>query len=79
MRPSEYFQRPCWIVLEPDELMAAFTVEFVGAGRFLWGSDNPHTEKDMGALQELKENLGSLSENDRNLVLGQNAISLYGL
>lgn len=79
MRPSEYFQRQCWIVLDPDELTAAFTVAFIGADRFLWGSDYPHTEGDMGALQELKENLISIPENDQNLVLGENAIALYGL
>ncbi|MCH8087392.1 MAG: amidohydrolase family protein, partial [Chloroflexi bacterium] len=79
MRPSEYFRRQCWIVLDPDESTAAHTVEFVGQDRFLWGSDYPHTEGDVGALGELKENIRSLSDEARDMILGANAIELYGL
>ncbi len=79
MRPSEYFRRQCWIVLDPDESTAAHTVEFVGQDRFLWGSDYPHTEGDVGALRELKENIRSLSDEAKDRILGANAIELYGL
>ena len=79
MRPSEYFQRQCWIVIDPDESTAATTVGYIGQDRFLWGSDYPHTEGETGALGELKENISPLSEEAQNKILGGNAIDLYGL
>ena len=77
--PSEYFKRQCWIVVDPDETTAPYTINFVGADRFMWGSDYPHTEGEAGALDELKENLESLSEDVQARVLGGNAAELYGL
>ena len=79
MRPSEYFKRQCWIVVDPDETTAPYTINFVGADRFMWGSDYPHTEGEAGALDELKENLESLPEDVQARVLGGNAAELYGL
>lgn len=79
MRPSEYFKRQCWIVVDPDERTAPYTINFVGADRFMWGSDYPHTEGEAGALDELKENLESLPEDVQDRVLGANAAELYGL
>ncbi len=79
MRPSEYFKRQCWIVVDPDETTAPYTINFVGADRFMWGSDYPHTEGEAGALDELKENLESLPEDVQGRVLGGNAAELYGL
>ena len=79
LRPSEYFKRQCWIVVDPDETTAAYTINFVGADRFLWGSDYPHTEGEAGALDELKENLESLPQDTQARVLGDNAAELYRL
>ena len=79
MRPSEYFKRQCWIVVDPDERTAAYTINFVGADRFMWGSDYPHTEGEAGALDELMENIASLPEDTQARVLGENAAELYGL
>ena len=79
MRPSEYFKRQCWIVVDPDERTAPYTINFVGADRFRWGSDYPHTEGEAGALDELMENIASLPEDTQARVLGDNAAELYGL
>ena len=79
MRPSEYFKRQCWIVVDPDERTATYTINFVGADRFMWGSDYPHTEGEAGALDELRENLEPLPEGVQARVLGGNAVDLYGL
>ena len=79
LRPSEYFERQCWIVIDPDEKTAPATLGFVSHDRFLWGSDYPHTEGEAGALDELKENIASLSEETRNKILGANAVQLYNL
>ena len=39
MPPSEYFQRQCWISVEPDEHTTKAMVELVGEDRFIWASD----------------------------------------
>ena len=79
LRPSEYFRRQCWIVVDPDEATLGSTVSFVGHDRFMWGSDYPHTEGEAGALEELRENLVPLSGESRDKILGENAEKLYGL
>ncbi|WP_437327090.1 hypothetical protein [Sorangium sp. So ce381] len=39
--PSEYFQRQCWIALEPGEAMLDRVVKEIGATRMMFGSDFP--------------------------------------
>jgi predicted TIM-barrel fold metal-dependent hydrolase len=79
LRPSEYFERQCWILVDPDEKTVGATLSFVGHDRFMWGSDYPHTEGEAGALDELKENIAPLSGETQNKILGETAIELYGL
>ena len=75
--PSEYFQRQCWISMEPDEKMAEANIRAVGADRFIWASDYPHSEATEHPLEEVKEALASLPEEDQRKVLGENARKLY--
>ena len=80
MRPSEYFQRQCWIVAEPDESTVPATVQHLGADKVLWGSDFPHTEGEpAGALQDLKEHMTSMPAGAQSKILGENAVKLYNL
>ena len=79
LRPSEYFQRQCWIVIDPDERTVPATLGFVAPDRFMWGSDYPHTEGEAGALEELKENITTLPDETRRKILGENAVHLYKL
>jgi predicted TIM-barrel fold metal-dependent hydrolase len=39
--PSEYFQRQCWIALEPGEAMLDRVVREIGATRMMFGTDFP--------------------------------------
>lgn len=79
MRPSEYFQRQCWISVEPDEGTIPMMVELLGPDRFIWASDYPHVDASLGALKTLKERIASLPGEARRRILGQNAARLYGL
>ena len=55
-RPSEYFQRQCWISFDPGERTAALLGPLVGADRFIWASDFPHSDaKYPGVVDELRE------------------------
>lgn len=79
LRPSEYFQRQCWITGEADERAFAAMARIVGAERLHWGSDYPHEEGHKEPLKLLNETLGELSARERQMILGENASTLYGL
>ncbi len=79
LTPSEYFQRQCWISGEPDEKTFPFMAQLVGADKLMWGSDYPHEEGHERPLQELKNTIGILSEEEQAKILGGNALRVYGL
>ena len=78
-RPSEYFERQCWITGEADERTFPIMAQLMGAHKLLWGSDYPHAEGHAEPIEELKETLGSLPVTDRRKILGENALELYNL
>ncbi len=44
LRPSEYFDRQCVICTDPDDPLAAWVVQEVGADHVMWASDFPHPD-----------------------------------
>lgn len=79
MRPSEYFQRQCWISVEPDEMTTPVMVDLLGEDRFIWASDYPHVDASFGVVKSLRERISTLSAGAQRKILGKNATSLYGL
>ena len=79
MLPSEYFQRQTWIAIEPDERLAQFSIEALGADKFLWAYDYPHSDSVTEPLSKLKETLAPLPESSQRMVAGENAIAIYDL
>ncbi len=78
--PSEYFARQCWVSFEIDEEPLAALAPHVGIDRVIWGSDYPHADSTFpGALDELRRTIEPLDDEERRLVLGENARALYGL
>jgi predicted TIM-barrel fold metal-dependent hydrolase len=77
--PSEYFRRQCYVSFEPEEWNLAVCAQRLGVDRVLWASDYPHPEYHPGVVDELRERLEPLSNDDRQRVLGANAIECYGL
>lgn len=78
-KPSEYFARQCTISTEPDEQATPAMVELLGEDRFVWASDFPHIDADMGTVKELREHIGGMSETAQRKILGENAARLYSL
>jgi predicted TIM-barrel fold metal-dependent hydrolase len=77
--PSEYVRRQCWISADPDERALPPVIDYIGADRFLWATDYPHSDHGANYMEELGELAGNLpSEVGRRLV-GGNAMELYGL
>ena len=78
-RPSEYFERQCFISGEPDETTFPAMAQLVGAHKLVWGSDYPHVEGHAEPVEDLKKTLAPLPEADQRKILGQNALELYNI
>jgi uncharacterized protein len=80
LTPQEYFQRQCWISFDPGERTPGALAPLVGADRFIWASDFPHSDaKYPGVVDELREHNGDLPAADRAGLFGANALAMYGI
>jgi predicted TIM-barrel fold metal-dependent hydrolase len=77
--PSEYMRENFWYVMDPSEASIDAQCDLVGEDKFLWGSDYPHVDSHIGAMDEVHAALAPMSEARRNLVLGGNARRLFNL
>lgn len=79
LRPSEYFLRQCWVSFEPDEKLIPYVIKEVGANKFFWASDFPHHDGFPGVVGRVRASIESLSQGDRDKILSENAVEVYGL
>jgi predicted TIM-barrel fold metal-dependent hydrolase len=77
--PSFYVRRQCWISGDPDERTLPLVIRHVGADRFVWATDYPHSDHDAGYMQELAELTASLAPEERTKLVGANAARVYRL
>ena len=77
--PSTYVRRQCWISGDPDEASLPAAIACVGADRFFWASDFPHSDHDGRYMDELRALSRSLDANARRLLTGENAARAYDL
>jgi predicted TIM-barrel fold metal-dependent hydrolase len=77
--PSTYVRRQCWISADPDEHGLPPVLDYVGADRFLWATDYPHSDHDAGYMAELQALGGRLPAEVRRGLVGGNAARAYGL
>ena len=79
LRPSEYFQRQCWISMEPDDELALDAITHLGADKLVWAYDFPHSDSGTDPVANLKETLKDLSPENQHKIMARNAIELYQL
>jgi predicted TIM-barrel fold metal-dependent hydrolase len=77
--PSVYVRRQCWISADPDERALPPVIAHVGAERFLWATDYPHSDHDAGYMDDLRALGDALAPEARRLLFGENAARLYGI
>lgn len=77
--PSEYFQRQCWVALEPGERILDRVVADVGAPRLVFGSDFPHPDHEQGVVDELLAWRTSLGDDALRTILWDSPCALLGL
>jgi predicted TIM-barrel fold metal-dependent hydrolase len=80
IRPSELFQRNCWISFEPVEGSLHALADYIGAHKIMWATDYPHPDGFFpGAPDMVKKQLVGLSAETRHQVMAGGAMGFYGL
>ena len=80
LKPSEYFNRQCYISYDPDEHTLPIMVDLIGEDRIIWATD--YHSLDVTApntVEELVDNIESLPEATQRKIMGDNAVKLYQL
>ncbi len=79
-RPSEIFQRQCWISFEPVEGSLKVLADYVGPNKIMWATDYPHPDGFFpGAPKMIQKQLDGLSDETRRGVMAGGAMGFYGL
>ena len=80
MRPSELFQRNCWISFEPVENSIAVLADYIGPHKIMWATDYPHQDGFFpGAPDMVRERIRPLSAEAKHGVMAGGALGFYGL
>jgi predicted TIM-barrel fold metal-dependent hydrolase len=74
MRPSEIFQRNCWIGCDPAGGNLKLLADYLGPRKLLWSGNNRP-----GIPVLLRQKLAGLSESTRHQILAGGARTFYGL
>src|SRR6266850_577172 len=79
-RPSELFQRNCWISFEPVEGSIKALADYIGPHKILWATDYPHPDGFFpGAPKMIMDRMEGLSAETKHQVMAGGAMGLYGL
>jgi predicted TIM-barrel fold metal-dependent hydrolase len=80
MKPSEIFQRNCWISFEPVEGSLRVLADYIGPHKILWATDYPHPDGFFpGAPDMVRKNLVGLSAETKQQVMAGGAKAFYNL
>jgi predicted TIM-barrel fold metal-dependent hydrolase len=79
MRPSELFQRNCWISFEPVEGSLPVLADYIGPHKILWATDYPHPDGFFPGAPKLIADRAELSEPTRRAILAGGARGFYKL
>ena len=79
LKPSEYFERQCWISMEPDDELALDAIAHLGADKIVWAYDFPHSDSGRHPIANLESTLKRLPKSDQRKIMASNAIDLYQL
>jgi predicted TIM-barrel fold metal-dependent hydrolase len=79
-RPSELFQRNCWISFEPVEGSIRVLADYIGPHKIMWATDYPHRDGFFpGAPRMILDRLEGVSAETRHQVMAGGAMGFYGL
>lgn len=78
LRPSEYFQRQCFIVAFPDDTMLKEVTDRVGDDRVIISSDYPHPQTRYDLVKTLHETHPEIGPDLEAKLLHANASAIFG-
>jgi predicted TIM-barrel fold metal-dependent hydrolase len=79
-RPSDLFERNCWIAFEPVETSLKVLAEHIGPHKILWATDYPHPDGFFpGAPNMVRGLLGNASAATVHQIMAGSAMKFYGL
>lgn len=78
LKPSEYFQRQCFVTCDPNDETLRLAIEGIGAGRILFATDYPHFDSAGGAVKTFLA-LEGIGAQDRRKIAWENAAALYNI
>jgi predicted TIM-barrel fold metal-dependent hydrolase len=79
MRPSDYFDRNCFIGASNTRRRELVRRYEIGVGNIMWGNDFPHPEGTWPHTREwLKSAFADIPTDDTAQILGLNAATVYG-
>src|SRR5256885_864389 len=79
MRPTELFQRNCWISFEPVERSLSMLADFIGPHKILWATDYPHPDGFFPGAPKMIADRPQLSAETKRQILGGGARGFYKL
>jgi predicted TIM-barrel fold metal-dependent hydrolase len=79
MRPSDLFQRNCWISFEPVERSLSVLADYIGPHKILWATDYPHPDGFFPGAPKMIADRPELSAKTKAAILGGGARGFYKL
>jgi predicted TIM-barrel fold metal-dependent hydrolase len=80
MKPSEYFDRSCWLAASTPGVEDMARRTQIGVGNVLWGNDLPHPEGTFPFTRHwIRERFRDVPPDEARRMLGENALGVYGL
>jgi predicted TIM-barrel fold metal-dependent hydrolase len=79
MKPSDYFRRQCYAVMDPGEGPAKYAIDAVGDDNLLFSTDYPHHDSPFPEATNLFLALEGISAESKRKILWDNGAQLYGL
>jgi uncharacterized protein len=78
MKPTEYFQRQCYVTYIKDELGVKYRND-IGVDRIMWSSDYPHAASTWPKSAEfIDRDFAGGPETDKRMICHDNVAKLYG-
>jgi predicted TIM-barrel fold metal-dependent hydrolase len=77
LRPSEYFQRQCYVSANADETFLAYVVEEIGDDRIVFSGDYPHPDSPFPHAVDEFLALDELNDDCKRKILWDNSVRMY--
>lgn len=77
-RPSEYWQRQCFVSPFPDERLLPQVIAAIGAATLIYTTDYPYPYPGRDRVVAAMRDRADVSDDDKRAILSDNAARLYG-